>query len=121
MVLADTSVWIDHLRTGDARLASLLEEGAVCTHPGVVVELALGRMRRRHAVIGLIGALPRAPVATPDELLHFIEAHALHGAGIGYVDAALLASVLLDGTLTLWTRDRALHAAAETLGVAHPE
>jgi hypothetical protein len=108
------------LRGGDARLRGLLEDGAVFVHPFVIAEIALGRIRDRAAVIGLLRELPRVPVATFDELLGFTDAHRLDGAGIGFVDASLLASALLDGGVRLWTRDRALREAAGTLGVAHP-
>ena len=119
MVLVDTSVWIDHLRTGDAHLTRLLEQGMVVGHPCVAVELSLGRIRNRAVVLELIRNLPSVPVATPDELFHFIEARELGGGGVGYVDASLLASAVLDGAVCLWTRDRALHGAAEALGVAY--
>lgn len=39
MLLVDTSVWIDHLRIGDQRLAALLQDGLVLVHPAVVGEL----------------------------------------------------------------------------------
>ena len=41
MILVDSSVWIDHLRRGDARLAELLSAGQVLPHPFVIGELAL--------------------------------------------------------------------------------
>jgi predicted nucleic acid-binding protein len=62
-------------------------------------------------------ALLRVAVATDEEVLHFIENHALFGRGIRYVDAHLLAAVHLTGEATLWTRDRRLCEAAERLGV----
>jgi len=33
LILVDTSVWVDHLRRGDAQLVELLERGAVAMHP----------------------------------------------------------------------------------------
>jgi len=36
--------------------------------------------------------------------------------GIGYTDAHLLASILLDPRAALWTRDKRLRAAAEKAG-----
>ena len=41
------------------------------------------------------------------------------GRGIGYVDAHLLGAVLVDGSATLWTKDRRLRGVAEELGVAY--
>ena len=54
MVLVDISVWIDYLRRDDTHLRSLLDEGAEYVHPYVVAELALGRIRNRAIVLGLI-------------------------------------------------------------------
>jgi len=118
VILVDTSVWIDHLRAGDAALVALLERGEVLAHPWVTGELALGRMRRRDEILRLLGQLPPATVATADELSAFIEDHALYGRGIGYVDAQLLAATRLTRDARLWTRDRRLHAAAEHVGAA---
>jgi len=47
VILVDTSVWVDHLRRGSARLAARLEEADVACHPFVEGELACGRLRRR--------------------------------------------------------------------------
>ena len=82
MILVDTSVWIDHLRQGDAELADALQQGRAAIHPFVVGELACGNLRARAEVLGLLQALPSLPVATAEEVLYFIEAHALMGRGI---------------------------------------
>ena len=37
-ILVDTSVWVDHLRRGNDRLAALLEAGDVLCHPAVIGE-----------------------------------------------------------------------------------
>ena len=118
MILVDTSVWVDHLRSGDAQLAELLERGAVLGHPFVVGEIACGSLRDRGAILALLQHLPMATVAEPDEVLAYISRHRLHGKGIGYVDAHLLASTALTGGAKLWTRDRRLHAVAGELGGA---
>ena len=120
MMLVDTSVWIDHLRHGDAELATALQAGQVSVHPFVVGELACGNLRARAEVLGLLQALPPIPLATDKEVLFFMDKHTLMGRGIGYLDMHLLASVRLGGAL-LWTRDKRLHAIATELGVAHTE
>lgn len=117
MILVDTSVWIEHLRTGNDDLGRLLESGAVLGHPWVVGEIALGHLDGRRQVLDLLGNLPQAARATDAEVLGLIEREELWGSGIGYVDAQLLAA----GRLTpasLWTHDRRLAAAASLLGVA---
>ncbi|MGH3995209.1 MAG: type II toxin-antitoxin system VapC family toxin [Pseudonocardiaceae bacterium] len=118
MILVDTSVWIDHLRAGNATLARLLERGAVLAHPWVVGELALGHLRQRREVIGLLNSLPQAAAATPREVLTLIENRELYGIGIGYVDAQLLAATKLTDGAMLWSNDRRLAAATSRLDCA---
>lgn len=119
MILADTSVWVDHLRAGDAELAALLNGSQVLMHPCVLGELACGNLRNRTEVLALLKDLPRAAVATDEEVLFFIERHALMGRGIGYVDAHLLAAVTLGGGARLWTRDKRLRTVADALALAY--
>ena len=118
MVLVDTSVWIDHLRRGNAGLDAPLSEGQVHCHPFIIGELACGNLKNRKAVLSLLQDLPAVPVATDDEVLFFIERHGLMGRGIGYVDAHLLSAVSLAGTTRLWTRDKCLRAVAESMRMA---
>lgn len=115
MILVDTSVWVDHLRAGDATLTDLLERGAVLGHPWVTGELALGRLSRRTEILRLLHALPQAELATTAELERFIEGHKLFGLGIGYVDAQLLAATRLTPGTRLWTRDKRLAAMGARL------
>jgi predicted nucleic acid-binding protein len=117
MVLLDTSVWIDHLRRGDARVIALLEGGEVVCHPLVIGELACGSLARRKEILELLAALPAASLASHDRILAFIAKRRLHGQGIGPIDAHLLWAAF-DGSHTLWTLDRRLRRTAERLGVA---
>jgi predicted nucleic acid-binding protein len=119
VILVDTSVWIEHLRRRNDALAALMEAREILAHPFVIGELALGHVRSRNIVVGELQLLPQAKVARPAEVLALIERRQLFGLGIGYVDAHLLAAVLLTGEGALWTRDRNLHIAAEKLGLAH--
>lgn len=118
MILVDTSVWVDHLRKGDAQLAELLERAQVAIHPFVVGEIACGSLGDRAGILELLQDLPATVLAENDEVLAFIERHALHRKGIGYVDLHLLASVAVSQRTQLWTRDKPLRLAAQTLGCA---
>jgi predicted nucleic acid-binding protein len=120
MILVDTSVWIDHLRRGDAHLMATLLAGHVLIHPWVIGEIACGTLRERGQVLDLLRSLPLSPVALEDEVLFFIEQYALMGRGIGYVDIHLLASAQLAGA-RLWTRDKRLVVVANELGMSYIE
>jgi predicted nucleic acid-binding protein len=121
VILVDTSVWIDHLRSGEPLLVAALEGGRVLMHPFVLGELACGNLANRSEVLELLGGLPAAPSATDPEALEFIERRTLMGRGIGYIDVHLLASIALSGDARLWTRDRRLAAVATELEVAFRE
>ena len=118
MILVDTSVWIDHFRLNDERLARLLSDGQVMAHPFVTGELALGNLHNREAVLNALQNLPQAPVATDDDALRFIEHNTLYGIGIGYIDAHLLAAVRLAPGTARWTRDKRLLAVGTRRGLA---
>jgi predicted nucleic acid-binding protein len=118
VILVDTSVWVDHLRRGDSVLAGFLATAQVLMHPFVLGEIALGHLRQRSLVLNSLQNLPRATVATEQEVLEFIDRHALFGFGIGYVDAHLLAAVRLSAAAGLWTRDKQLADAAKQLNLA---
>ena len=119
MILVDTSVWIDHLRRGDAELAAALTRGEVLTHSFVVGELACGNLRNRREILELLANLPLVPSARDAEVLRLIDSHKLMGCGIGYVDAHLLAATAIHGTARLWTRDRPLGAIASKMKLGH--
>src|SRR5688572_15644868 len=119
MILADTSVWIDHLRGREQRLPALLDADQVLMHPFVVGELACGNLQNRQELLLLWERLPLSPVATHADVLRFVEWHRLMGLGLGYVDAHLLAATALAGTATFWTKDRRLSKVAKRLQLAH--
>lgn len=118
MILVDTSIWIDHLRSGHASLVELLETGLAYTHPFVIGELACGNLGNREEVLRLLQDLPGIAAASNKEVLFLIERHRLMGRGIGYIDAHLLAAALIHPA-QLWTRDRRLAEIAQELGVAY--
>ncbi|MFM7312373.1 MAG: type II toxin-antitoxin system VapC family toxin [Cyanobium sp.] len=112
----DTSVWVDHLRSGIPELAARLEGGEVLIHPWVIGELACGNLRDRQGVLTLLQGLPMAEAASDPEVFALLERHQLMGRGIGWIDAHLLASALL-ARGPLWSNDRRLARIAGELGV----
>ena len=117
MILADTSVWIDHFRRGNPTLAAHLGKGRIVCHPFIVGELALGNLRDRAEILTHLNRLPHVPVASHDEVLDFVERRRLFGLGIGWVDVHLLAAVLLAGA-RLWALDARLARVARSVRVA---
>jgi predicted nucleic acid-binding protein len=118
MILADTSIWIDHFRRGDLRLSRFLNRGEIVMHPFVIGELALGFVPKIAEMMEDLRTLPEAMVANSDEILEFIARRKLSGSGVGYVDAHLLAAAALAPETFVWTRDKRLHAAAQSLSLA---
>jgi predicted nucleic acid-binding protein len=116
MILVDTSVWVDHLRRGNAGLMVRLEAAEVLCHPFIVGELACGNLTRREEILSLLGKLPACTVAEHDEVLAFVETNGLMASGIGWIDAHLLASIALSRA-QLWTLDRRLAEIARPLGL----
>ena len=116
MVLVDTSVWIQHFRSGDSDLADHLTDGFVLMHPFVSGELACGNLKNRSAILTDLRALPSAKVASDEEVQRLVEDRKLWGQGLGWIDVHLLASALLS-QCALWTIDKRLNDAAKKLGV----
>jgi predicted nucleic acid-binding protein len=116
MILADTSVWIEHFRRGEPTLKDLLVQGLVLMHPAVRGELVCGNLAARPQMLRYFGALPRAKTATDAEVHQLIEDQQLWGLGIGWTDAHLIASSLLT-SCGLWTLDRRLKQAAASVKV----
>lgn len=117
MILADTSVWVDHFRRKDAELYRQLQRNNISIHPFVVTELVLGNLPNRRKTIAYLDLLPMAKVAQMSEVRSMIEAHSLFQRGIGFVDAHLIASTLITPHTVLWSRDKRLRDVAETLGL----
>ena len=119
MVLIDTSVWVAHLRDGNKRLEALLHEGHVLCHPLVIGELACGNLKNRGPILRFLQQLPMAAAARHEEVLIFIERHALMGKGLGWIDTHLLASAFLI-KVPLWTLDKSLDRISSSLGLSYP-
>ena len=117
MVLADTSVWIDHFRFGNNQMRDLLNRRQIVVHPFIVAELALGSLRERTRTLELLDLLPQVRVAKIEEIRLTVETRRLYGLGIGLVDAHLIAAVFINPSTILWTRDKRLRKVAERFGI----
>jgi predicted nucleic acid-binding protein len=117
LILPDTSVWIDHLRSGVKEMRQHLNQGQIAVHPLIVAELALGNLRGRGKTLALLDLLPQVRVAQLNEVRTLIESRRLYGRGIGVTGAHLIASVLISPATVLWTRDKQLRKVADGLGI----
>jgi predicted nucleic acid-binding protein len=114
LILADTSISIDHLRSGNKEMRKLLNEGQIVIHPFIIAELVLGSIQERAALLDL---LPQVRVPQLNEVRLTIEARRLYSLGIDLTDAHLIASVFLNASVLLWTRDKRLRKVAAALGI----
>jgi predicted nucleic acid-binding protein len=121
LILADTSIWIDHFRSVNRsinkEMRKNLNEGQIVIHPSIIAELALGSLQERTMTLALLDLLPQVRVAQLSEVRRMIEARRLYSLGIGLTDAELIASVFINPSTLLWTRDKRLRKAAESLGI----
>jgi predicted nucleic acid-binding protein len=117
LILADTSIWIDHLRSENREMRKHLQQGNIVTHPFVIAELALGSLRERRKTLALLDLLPQVRMPQLSEVRLMIEARRLYSMGIGLIDAHLIASVFVNSPTVLWTRDKPLRKVAEDLGI----
>jgi predicted nucleic acid-binding protein len=118
VILADTTVWIDHFRGDNAELRRRLEKKNIAIHPFIVAELALGSLRERAKTLAWLDKLPQVPVAQLREVRQMVEMCSLYSRGIGLTDASLIASCLIHPPTLLWTRDKRLSDTAQALGIA---
>ena len=117
MILADTSVWVDHFRAGNETLRQCLEQGDIAIHVLVTAELALGSLKQRTRTLSLLDQLPQVKAAQLSEVHAMIEARRLYNLGIGLIDAHLIASVFISPNTMLWTKDKQLRRVIESLGI----
>jgi predicted nucleic acid-binding protein len=117
MILADTSIWVDHFRSGNDELRKQLLIQRIVMHPFILAELALGPLAQRATTLAYLEQLPSVRVARLNDVRQMVEARSLYSHGIGLIDAHLIASVLINPSTQLWTRDERLRSVAEALGV----
>jgi predicted nucleic acid-binding protein len=121
MVLIDTSVWIRFLANRmpyAAELDRLLERNEAAGHELVYGELLIGDSGARKQLLNSFDLIHRVPSVGHEDVVTFVRSHKLHGSGIGWIDAHLLASALV-ADMALWTADQHLARLAGELGIAH--
>ena len=94
-----------------------LSQGDIVIHPFIIVELALGSLLDREKTLALLDLLPQVQMPQLAEVRLLIEARRLYSLGIGLTDAYLIASVFINSSTLLWTRDKPLRKVAEALGI----
>lgn len=117
MILADTSVWVEHLNRDREFLEHLIAADEVLIHPFVIGELACGSLADRGKVMKDLHDLPHSTVVGEPDALSFLERHRLMNTGLNYIDVHLLAAAAA-AEMPLWTFDRQLRAAALALDLA---
>jgi predicted nucleic acid-binding protein len=120
-VLVDTSVWIRFLSNRSpyaSELDALLGRDEVSGHDFVYGELLIGDLGGRTKLLANYEQMHHAPSVLHGEVVTFVRERRLHGRGIGWVDAHLLASALV-ADLKLWTADPRLAKVAGELGVEY--
>ena len=121
IVLVDTSVWIRFLSNRApfaAELDTLLSGDEVSGHEFVYGELLIGDKGGRMRLLTDYEQMHQAPVVPHSDVVAFVRDRRLHGRGIGWIDAHLLASALV-GRLKLWTLDPALATLAKELRISY--
>jgi predicted nucleic acid-binding protein len=121
IVLVDTSVWIRFLSNRApyaTELDGLLSRDEVSGHAFVYGELLIGDKGGRRHLLANYEQMHQAPTVPQRDVVAFVRDRRLHGRGIGWIDAHLLASALV-GHLRLWTADPRLAVLAKELKTSY--
>jgi len=121
MVLVDTSVWIRFLANRSpyaAELDGLLDQEEAAGHDLIYGELLIGDLSGRGPLLQSYQLMYRISDVSHEEVVEFVRANKLHGRGIAWIDAHLLASCLI-AAVPLWTADSRLATLASELAIAY--
>jgi predicted nucleic acid-binding protein len=121
MVLVDTSVWVRFLAGREphaSELDALLERDEALAHDLVEGELLIGDRGGRPRLLASYRQMTRVQTLSHGEVVELVRSRKLHGRGIGWVDAHMLASAIV-ARAPLWTADAPLAAIAEELDVGY--
>jgi predicted nucleic acid-binding protein len=121
VVLADTSVWIRSLRAEQlytTEFDKLLSRKQIAGHSFIYGELLIGDCGGRTKLLSLYERLSQIDVVPHQHVVAFVRRRGLNGRGIGWIDAHLLASSVVN-SVKLWTADTRLATLANELGVGY--
>jgi predicted nucleic acid-binding protein len=111
MVIVDTSIWVDSMRTRDDRLGGWMASDEILQHPFVTAEIGMGSFRSvedRIRTIDLLDSFEQIQVTDAQAFHDFVAENALYGTGIGFADAHLLHACAANPNARLVTRDKRL-------------
>ena len=111
MVLVDTSVWIRYFHGLEPYLfevSDLLTRDQTAGHELVYGEILIGDRGGLKDFLVTYEQLYQAKMVPHEEVLRLVRKESLHGVGINWIDAHLLASAVAED-LQLWTADRLRH------------
>jgi len=91
-------------------LIQLLVENRLRSHPMIIGELAIGGMANRFMHLNLMANIVVDALATHDEVLNFVDQETIYGVGIGWIDAHLIVSTVMNPNLVFWTRDKRIRS-----------
>jgi predicted nucleic acid-binding protein len=120
VVIVDTSVWVDFMREGDARVSEWITADLILQHPFVTAEIGMGNFRSaedRTRLVDLLDSFEQIDVADSQTFHHFVSHTMLYGTGIGFADAQLIYACTIHPTALLATRDKRLVEQAQRLGI----
>lgn len=117
MILADTSIWVDHLHGRSTELRTLIRSRRMVMHPVVLGELICGNLPERARTVESLFLMPRVPMLELDAAADFVERYRLFGLGLSWSDVHLLASCDEFG-VRLLTRDATLATVARRLRIS---
>jgi predicted nucleic acid-binding protein len=118
MVIVDTSIWVNSMRSRDDRLGDWMAADLILQHPFVTAEISMGSfpsLADRRRTIDLLDSFEQIEIADTDVFHDFVAKHGLYGTGIGFADAHLLHACLDNPSARLVTRDKRLAEQAERL------
>lgn len=121
MVIVDTSIWVDSMRSGDDRLSDWMAADLLLQHPLVTAEISMGSFptqAARSRTIDLLESFEQIEIADMQAFHSFVAEHCLYGTGIGFADAHLLHACLANPGSRIVTRDKRLAEQAERIGLA---